>query len=108
MYIVRASQGGMVFRLMIKNQPASAGDAEDTVMILESGRPQGGGNGYPLQYSCPENPTDRGAWKTTVLGVTKSQTQLSMHACMHNRVGSELVVQRQKVVLSRAEQPEMS
>ena len=83
MYIVRASQGGMVFRLMVKNQPANAGDAEDTVMILESGRPQGGGNGNPLQYSCPENPMDRGAWKTTVLGVTKSQTQLSMHACMH-------------------------
>ena len=107
MYILRASQGGMVFRLMVKNQPASAGDAEDAVLILESGRPQGGGNGNPLQYSCPENPMDRGAWKTTFLGVTKSQTQLSMHACMHNRVGSKLV-QRQRVVLSRAEQSEMS
>ena len=35
------------------------------------------GNGYPLQYSPLENPMDRGAWQTTVHGVTKSQTQLS-------------------------------
>ena len=35
------------------------------------------GNGYPLQYSCPENSMDRGAWRPTVLGVAKSQTQLS-------------------------------
>ena len=35
------------------------------------------GNGNPLQYSCLENPMDRGAWWATVHGVTKSQTQLS-------------------------------
>ena len=35
------------------------------------------GNGYPLQYSCLENPMDRGAWQAIVLGVAKSQTQLS-------------------------------
>ena len=34
----------------------------------------GEGNGNPLQYSCPENPMDRGAWRATVYGVTKSQT----------------------------------
>ena len=48
MYMLRASQGGMVFRLMVKNQPANAGDSEDAALILESGRPQGGGNGNPL------------------------------------------------------------
>ena len=35
------------------------------------------GHGYPLQYSCLENPTDTGAWYTTVHGVTKRQTRLS-------------------------------
>ena len=43
---------------------------------------QGKGNSH--QYSCLENPTDRGAWMATVHGVTKSQTRLSMHA--HRRV----------------------
>ena len=38
-------------------------------------------NGYPLQYSCLENPVDRGAWRATVQGVAKSWTQLSDYAC---------------------------
>ena len=42
--------------------------------------PRGEGNGNPLQYSCLENPMDRGAWWATVLGVAKSRTRLSMHA----------------------------
>ena len=45
------------------------------------GRSPGGGHGNPLQYSCLENPTDKEAWQATVRGVTKSQTQLSTHAC---------------------------
>jgi len=40
-------------------------------------RSPGEGNGYPLQYFCPENPMDRGAWWSTVHGVAKSQTQLN-------------------------------
>jgi len=40
-------------------------------------RSPGGGNGNPLQYPCLENPMERGAWRDTVHGVTKSQTQLS-------------------------------
>ena len=43
------------------------------------GRSPGGGNGKLLQYSCLENPKDRGAWRVTLHGVTKSQTQLSLH-----------------------------
>ena len=39
-------------------------------------------NGYPLQYSCLENPVDRGAWQVTVRRVTKSWTRLSMPVCM--------------------------
>ena len=41
------------------------------------GRSTGEGNGYPLQYSCLENPMDRGAWRATVCGIAKSQTRLS-------------------------------
>jgi len=41
------------------------------------GRSPGEGNGNPLQYSCLENPMDRGAWQAAVYGVTKIQTQLS-------------------------------
>ena len=45
---------------MVKNLPANAGDARDTGSIPESGRSPGVGNGNPLQYSCLENPMDRG------------------------------------------------
>ena len=53
---------------MVKNLPASAGDAG---LIPESGRFSGEGNGHPPQYSCLGNPVDRGAWHATVHGVTK-------------------------------------
>ena len=55
----------------------SACSMGDLGLIPRSGRSLGEGNGYPPQYSCPENPTDRGAWQTTVHGVSKSQTQLN-------------------------------
>ena len=57
-----------------KNLPAKAGDAKDSSSISGSGRSPGEENGNPLQYSCLENPTDRGAWPATVHGVTKSWT----------------------------------
>ena len=52
----------------VKNLPASAGAAGDVGSIPGSGRSPGGGNGNPLQYSCPENPTDRGAWQLPSVG----------------------------------------
>jgi len=55
-------------------RPANVGDAGDVGSILESGRCPGGGNGDLLQYSCLENPMDRGSLKTIVHGVTKTQT----------------------------------
>ena len=55
----------------------SAFNTRDAGSIPGSGRSPGEGNGYPLQYSCLENSTDRGAWWTTVHGVAKSQPQLS-------------------------------
>ena len=60
--------------IVAKNLPANAGDAEDMGLVPGSGRFPGGGHGNPLQYSCLENPMDRGAWQATVHGVTKSQT----------------------------------
>ena len=65
---------------VVKNPPPKAGDKRDTGSIPGSGRSPGGGNSNPLQYSCLENPMDRGAWRATVHGNMKSQTGLSMHA----------------------------
>ena len=55
---------------MVKNPPASAGDVTGGGLIPGSGRSPGGRNGNPLQYSCFENPMDRGAWRTTIHWVT--------------------------------------
>ena len=62
---------------VIKNLPASAGDAGDMGSTPESGRSPGGRNGDPFQYSCLENPVDRGTLWTTVHGIAKHRTQLS-------------------------------
>ena len=69
--------------LVVKNPPASAGDIRDTGSVPVSRRSPGRGNTNPFQYSCLENPMDKGAWQATVHRVAKSQTQLeglSMHA----------------------------
>ena len=63
--------------LVVKNLPASAGDIRDVGSIPGSGSSPGGGHGNPLQYSCLENPMDRGSSQATVHGVTESWTQLS-------------------------------
>ena len=55
--------------LVVKNSPVNA---RDTGSIPGSGRSPGGGHGNPLQYSCLENPIDRGAWQPIVHGVTES------------------------------------
>ena len=57
---------------MIKNLPANAGEIKDMGSIPGSGRSPLGGLGSPLQYSCLENPMDRGAWWATVHGVAQS------------------------------------
>ena len=59
---------------MVKNLPASA---KDMGSVPGLGRSPGEGNGSPLQYSCLENPVNRGAWRATVHGVANSQTRLS-------------------------------
>ena len=62
---------------VVKNPPANAGDIRDAGSITQSGKSPGGGHGNPLQYSCLENPMDRGPWQATVYMVTKSWTGLS-------------------------------
>ena len=47
--------------LVVKNPPANAGDVRDVDLIPELGKSPGGGHGNPMQYSCLENPMDRGA-----------------------------------------------
>ena len=70
MMIIKGFPGGSV----LKNPPARSGDPGS---IPGSGRSPEEWNGYPLQYSCLENPMDRGAWQTTVHGVPKSWIRLS-------------------------------
>ena len=63
--------------LVVKNPHVNAGDVRDSGSTPGSGRSSGGGHGNPLQYSCLEDPMDRGAWQASVHKATKSQTQLS-------------------------------
>ena len=62
--------------LVVKNPPANAGDVNvrDAGSIPGWGRSPGEGSANPLQYSCQENPMDRGAWQVTVHRVTQSWT----------------------------------
>ena len=60
--VVRASQVALV----LKNPSANEGDIRDTGLIPGLGRSPGGGQDNPLQYSCVENPMDRGAWLARV------------------------------------------
>ena len=64
---------------MVKNLLANAEELRDAGPIPGLGRFPGGGNGNRLQYSCLENSTDKGTERASVLGVAKSQTQLSTH-----------------------------
>ena len=61
---------------MVKNSPANAGDIRDTGSIPGSGKSPGGGHDNPVQYSCLENPMDRGALPAIVHGVAMNQTRL--------------------------------
>ena len=59
---------------MVKDPLSMQVDVTDAGLIPGSGRSPGGEHGNPLQYSCLENPTDRGAWWAIVNGVTKEAT----------------------------------
>ena len=68
--------------LVVKNPLANAGDVRDMGLIPGRVRCPGGQHGNPLQYSCLQNPMDRGAWWATVHGAAKSWRgmRLSIHA----------------------------
>ena len=77
--------GASQVALEVKNPPANGGNIRDMDSIPGLGRSPGGGHGDPFQYSCLENPMDRGAWQAMVHNGAKCQTrlkQLTMHACM--------------------------
>ena len=61
---------------VVKNLPANAGDIKDVSAIPGLGRSPGGGHGNLLEYSCLQNPMNRGAWLAIVHGVANSQTRL--------------------------------
>ena len=75
---------GFLIGLVVKNPTCNAGDPGDSGSIPGAERFPGGGHGNPLQYSCWENPMDRGVWQATVHRVAKSRTRLkglSTHTC---------------------------
>ena len=74
--------GGVRRCTVVKHPPANAGDPREMGSIPGWRRSPEVGNGNPLQYSCLENPMERGPWQATVRGVAKSQTRLSTQAHM--------------------------
>jgi len=66
--------GGFLGGSVVKTSPFNEGDTGDMGSIPGLRRSSGGGNGNPLQYSCLENPMDRGAWQGIVHRVAKSRT----------------------------------
>ena len=72
--LLNSVMGASLVAQMVKNLPTNAGNPGS---IPGWGRSPGEKNGYPLQYSCLENPIDREAWWATVHGAGKSCTRLS-------------------------------
>ena len=83
---------GLPLWLSGKESACSAGDAGGTGSTPEWGRSPGEGSGPPLQYSCLENPMDRGAWWDTGHRAAESWTlkQLGTHACGHVCIQREM------------------
>ena len=71
---------------MVKNLSDNSGDIRDAGSIPGLGRCPGGGHGNPLQYSCLENPMDRGAWQATVHGIAKRHNWGDL-ASTHTAIG---------------------
>ena len=82
---------GLPGAAVVKNPPANEGVPRDASLTPGSGR-SGGGRGNPLQYSCLENPMDRGVRRATVYGVSENRKLLSRHARKPNRQFSALLL----------------
>ena len=67
--------------LVVKNLPASVGDWGDASLIPKSARSPVGGHDHLLQYSCLENPTDRGAWQTSGHHTEPDIAEVTYHTC---------------------------
>ena len=93
---------------MVKKLPANAEDLRDTGSIPGSGRSPGRGYSNPLQYSCLENPMDRGAWRATDHGVTKGHDGSDL-AYMHLNTITETsaIPHRTKTHRSRGQKREL-
>ena len=89
---------------MVKNPLANAGDVRDAGSIPGSGRSPGRGHGSPLQYTNLDNPTDRGAWRATVHGVTKSWTRPERPSA-HRHDGSASLFRETSIVGSTMAAP---
>ena len=85
------TQGGSPVALVVKNSTANAGKVRDKGPVPRSGRFPGGGHSNPLQYSCLENPMDRGAWQATAHRVTKSWVRLKQFST-HRFVSKQMVL----------------
>ena len=84
------SQRASQMALVVKNLPANAGDIRDLGSIPGSGRSPGGGHGNPLQYSCLENPMDRGAWWFAVHRVEHDWSNLPHTHLLHSHIVTAL------------------
>ena len=71
---------------MVKNPPANTGDTADAGSVPGLGRSPGGGNGNPCQYSCLENPMDRGAWRATIHEVVKESDMTGQAPQQHRHM----------------------
>jgi len=79
--------------LVVKKPAANAGEVRNACLILGLGRSPGRGHGNPLQYSCLENPMDRGAWQATVHRVAESDmTEVTLHSPMHTFLNMVLLL----------------
>ena len=76
--------------LVVKNPVVNAGDIRDASSIPGLGRPPGGGCGNPFQYSCLENPIDRGAWQATVQSKGLQRVRLNCNDLAGTRVRDDL------------------
>ena len=85
-FLITATSWASQVALVVKNPSANAGDMKTMDSIPGLGLSPGGEHYYPLQYSCLENPMDRGVWWATVHRVSKGRTQLqrlSIHTHNH-------------------------
>ena len=91
---------------MAKESTCNAREVGNLGLIPGLGRSPGGGNDYPLQFSCLENPMDRGDWRATVHKAAKHRTRLNnwTHTYYHHPISNSKQCQGQTLILDRVDQ----